>query len=101
MSKFTRRELHQLQDFISACRGELCCSLNEWSTGSGRYKRVKTLPPFVHKISANDMYMQLSPVACTSASKWLHEHKRNIFCLCLDINEFLDFAGKNCLGKEM
>lgn len=101
MNKFTRRELHQLQDFLDACNGELCCSLDDWSTGRGRYRRVKTLPPFVHKVSKDNMYNYLSPVACMCSIHWLHEHQNRTFVLCFDLHEFLTFSGKNCLGKEV
>lgn len=101
MSKFTRRELHSLQDFLDTCDGGVCCSLDDWSTGHGRYKRTRTLPPFVYKVSMNDMHQTLSPTACRSARNWLYEHERRIWCLCLDTTELLNFIGEHCLGKEM
>lgn len=101
MSKLTRRELHQLQDFISTCNGGVCCSLNAWSTGRGRYTRVKTLPPFVYKVDYTHMYGVLSPIAIIAAVKWLRSHNRNVYVLCLDIMEMSSFLEKYCLGKEV
>lgn len=101
MSKFTRRELHKLQDFISACNGDVCCSLDAWSTGSGRYRRVKTLPPFVHKVSKNTMHKCINHIMCINALRWLRNNPRNVYVLCLDLIKLSDFLEKNCLGKEM
>lgn len=55
MSKITKTQLSNLKDFIGASRGDnYVLKASDWTTGSGRYTKTKSLPPFVKEFKRSD-----------------------------------------------
>ena len=55
MSKITKTQLNNLKNFIDASRGDnYVLKASDWTTGSGRYTKTKSLPPFVKEFKRSD-----------------------------------------------
>lgn len=55
MSKITKTQLNNLKDFINTSRDDnYVLKASDWTTGSGRYTKSRSLPPFVKEFKRSD-----------------------------------------------
>lgn len=55
MSKITKTNLNNLKEFLRASNfGKNCVKVSDWTTGSGRYIKTKTLPIFTKQFNRSD-----------------------------------------------
>lgn len=105
MSKFTRREVRQLEEFLAKCDRQGRLSVDQWVSGTGRFTKPKALPPFVERFErgafdfGNTSHWPHRGTTQRAAFDWFQANPRRKLCLVLDQAAMWQFLTVNSLGK--
>ena len=109
MTKFNKRHAKQLTEFMSKMDSDGCVTVDQWTSGSGRYTTNKALPPFVTRFEKASFQMHLASnqwpqrgTAERTAFDFFRRnenHKRKAV-LVLDLNAWHTFMMDGLQGKE-
>ena len=108
MTKFTKRHAKQVTEFMSKMDSDGCVTVDQWTSGSGRYTTNKALPPFVARYSKSDFKLHdrtswpqhgtAARAACDFFRKTENAKRKAV--LVLDINAWHEFVMDGLQGKE-
>ncbi len=102
--KFNKRHQKQLNEFIEKMDKDGCLTVNEWTSGSGRFTSNKVLPPFVTRFERKEYKPTELPKKGTperTAYWFFKENPKRKAVLVLDKEAMMNFFFENALGKEM
>lgn len=104
--KFTRRHANVLDQYIEKMDARGCVTVDQWTSGSGRYTSNRTLPPFVYRFERQEYPRTALPRHGTcerTAYEFFRrpENARRRAVLVLDIEDMRRFLYGNSYGKEM
>ena len=92
--KFTRKEEKQLREFMEKMDMYGVLTVDEWTSGSGRFTSNRALPPFVERFERKEYPRHGLPKHGTTertAYNFFQDNPRRKYCLVLDEAAMYDF----------
>lgn len=92
--KFTKTQEKQLREYLAKMDEKGCVVASEWTIGSGRFTKPKTLPPFVQRFERKAYPDSAKPKHGTPervAFDFFNKNPRRKVVLVLDIETALSF----------
>lgn len=104
MAKFTLTNEKQVREFMEKMDDFGVVTVDQWTSGSGRYTSNKAIPPFVSRCERKEYCQCDRPSHGTverTAYEWFERNPRRKACLVLDKEALFDFLFCNSRGKEV
>ena len=96
--KFTKTHERQLREYIEAMDEHGIVTMDQWTSGNGRFSTVKALPPFVQVCENREYKPAAMPTHGTpehEAYNFFKANPKRRKCLVLDKEAFYSFIFEN------
>lgn len=101
--KFTKTHEKQIREFMEQMDKDGVCSLDQWTSGSGRFTTNRALPPFVQRFENKEYAPTELPKHGTTerqAYYFFANNPRRKACLVLDREALMRFLFDAAHGEE-
>lgn len=101
--KFTKTHEKQLREYMQLMDRYGCVPVTEWTSGSGRYTKLRALPPFVKRYERDHMVPRVPKHGTPDfgAYVFFRENPRRKSVLVLDIDACFAFLFDSANCKEV
>ena len=100
--KFTKTHEKQMREFLGKMDANGCIPVTDWVSGSGRFTKPKTLPPFVERFERKEYpggYPKHGTTERTAFEFFRANHRRKAV-LVMDTEAAMAFLFDSAHGKE-